>query len=274
MNLLYLKYFCDAVKQGSLSASAKTNFVTQSAISQGIRKLESLLKCELIHHQSNVFRLTKEGQKAFKHAQEVFDAVNFLENSLRDEHEVGGHVEFACTHSFALALLPPHLKKAKQNWPHLHVNFRLAHTDVIKELVKRGNVDFGFVLDNEDFSSFDCHEVYRGEHRLYTSSQTTETIFILSEERQETILLKKAYQKRYREPLPVLMEVSSWEVIANLVEEGLGIGFFPDYVAKRHPRLQEFYLEIDPLPYKVLAIFPSSRRLPKAVEAFLSLFKN
>lgn len=40
LNLTYLKYFFDAVELGSLTASAKANFVTQSAISQGIIKLE------------------------------------------------------------------------------------------------------------------------------------------------------------------------------------------------------------------------------------------
>lgn len=33
----------------------------------------------------------------------------------------------------------------------------------------------------------------------------------------------------------VVLEVGSWEVVANLVEEGLGIGYFPDYVATKKP---------------------------------------
>jgi DNA-binding transcriptional LysR family regulator len=279
LNLVYLQYFCDAVRLGGVSASARKNFVSQSAISQGILKLEKALGKELITHQTNHFRLTKEGQKVFEKSHDVFDCVSLLEEALfEDENTIAGRIDFACTHSFALALLPEQLKKAKEKWPHLHVNFQLAHTDVIKELVKKGSVDFAFVIDNDDFSSFDCREMYRGNHQFYISKKhplPPDPRFLLSEERRETNALKDAYFKLYRKHLPVLMEVSSWEVIASLVEEGFGIGFFPDYVAlKKQNQLEKYELDIDPIPYKFLAIFPKKRRIPRAIEAFINLLST
>jgi DNA-binding transcriptional LysR family regulator len=278
LNLLYLKYFCDAVRQGTISASAKENFVSQSAISQGIAKLEKILGQELITHQNNLFRLTKEGQIVFEKAHEVFDSLSRLEEALVEAPFVAGRMEFACSHSFALALLPQQLQKAKQKWPDLHVNFRLAHTDMIKELVKKGSVDFGFVLDNDDFSSFECREIYSGQHKLYISKKhgmPNPLLYLLSEERKETSLLKNAFLKAYGRNLPVLMEVSSWEVIASLVEKGIGIGFFPDYVALRKAHLlEEFPLNIEPITYKIYAIFPRMRRIPRAIEFFLDLWSE
>ena len=70
------------------------------------------------------------------------------------------------------------------------------------------------------------------------------------------------------------MEVSSWEVIANLTEAGLGIGFFPDYVAsKRKKELVEFKTKCDPIPYKIFAIFAKTKRKNQNVEEFLNLLR-
>lgn len=277
LNLIYLKYFCDAVKLGSISASARENFVSQSAISQGISALEKSLNQELITHQTNRFKATQEGLVVFEKAKQVFNSITDLENTLiQDEGTVTGRIDFACMHSFALALLPQCLQKVRKEFPKLHVNFRLAHTDVIKELIRKGIVDFGIVLDNDDLSSFDCYEIYRGKYRLYVSKKHAKERnlpYILSEERVETNLLKNSFRK-HKHKMEVLMEVSSWEVIANLTEEGLGIGFFPDYVAiKRKKFLEECPIKFDSIPYKIFAIFSKAKKIPNNVEAFLELLK-
>jgi LysR family transcriptional regulator, carnitine catabolism transcriptional activator len=43
INLMHLKFFCDAVTFSSISEAAKRNYVTQSAVSQAIAKLEQIL---------------------------------------------------------------------------------------------------------------------------------------------------------------------------------------------------------------------------------------
>ena len=44
INLIYLKYFCDAVRLKSISQAAKANFVTQSAVSPSNHKTRTLLQ--------------------------------------------------------------------------------------------------------------------------------------------------------------------------------------------------------------------------------------
>lgn len=277
LNLIYLKYFCDAVKFGSISASAKANFVSQSAISQGIAKLEEGLGYDLLTHQPNRFHVTYEGQRLFESSKAIFESIKELEHTLFSKPGVG-HIDFACTHSFALALLPKLLRSAREKWPNLHINFRLGHTDIIKDWLKKGVIDFGIVLDNEDLSAFDCEELYQGAYQLYAaaSNKSNEDLsFILSEERSETSILKRSYEKKYKKPLPVLMEVSSWEIIATLAEEGLGIGFFPDYVALRRQKyLKPYPLKIDPIPYKIYAIFPRKMGRNPNVAPFLRLYSK
>jgi DNA-binding transcriptional LysR family regulator len=273
-NFLYLKYFCDAARLGSISKAAIENHISQSAVSQGIAKLEESLGQELIVHQPNTFRLTSFGERLSQKSRELFSTIRTLEEELIGEEGELKRVAFASMHSLALKILPRVLKKASKLWPQLEVIFRLAHTDGIMDMVKRGQVDFGFVLDNEDLSSFQCREILRGEYGLYaakTAKNINKLPFILSEERKEIIALMKSYKKQFGKEPKVLMEISSWEVIARLVEEGLGIGFFPDYVAQDRAKLKKIDLKLEHIPYRVLAIFPRNIQLTKNLENFLSL---
>jgi len=276
-NFIYLKYFCDAVRLSSISAAALENHVTQSAISQAIAKLEDSIGQKLIVHQPNQFRLTSFGEVLSQKCRELFSHIRMIEEDLIGSVKELRRVSFASMHSLSLKMLPKTLRKATKRWPKLEVLFRLGHTDAIKEMVKKGLVDFGLVLDNDDLSSFSCHEIHQGEYGLYVAKSCKnekELPLIFSEERKEVLDLQQAFKKRFGHPPEVLMEISSWEVIARLAEEGLGIGFFPDYVAQGKPRLRRINWSLPVIPYRVLAIFPRNLKASSNIEYFLDICRT
>lgn len=276
LNLVYLKYFCDAVRCGGASAAARMNFVSQSAVSQGISKLEKSIGVALLSHQPNRFRLTYEGERLFEEAGKIFRSIEATEESLLEEiGESRGQLNFACTHSFALALLPRFLKRYRKLRPHVQVRFQLAHTDVIRDCLAKGMIDFGIVIDNEDFSSFQQDELYGGVYQFFRRRGVDGDLpRITSEERREVLQLKRYYRETHGEDLSVALEVSSWEVIANLVEQGLGAGFIPDYVAAKRATLEPEELDLPPISYRLLAIYPQKVPLSQSARAFLDLFSQ
>ena len=183
-----------------------------------------------------------------------------------------GKFSFACTHSFGLSLLPPHLRKLSKAWSAVEPVLRFGHTGTIIDLVKKGDVDFGIVLDNEDFSAFHTKEIYKGEYRLYKAKKFPEqdmNRFILSEERKEVSLLRQYLSDKGIE-MNSCMEVSSWEVIASLTEQGLGIGFLPDYIVGKRLLIPHTCL-IPLIPYRILAIFSKNRGLSRNAKMFIDL---
>lgn len=271
-NLTNLKYFFDIVKTGSFGESAKHNHVSQSAISQAVVKLEETLQCELFSHQPGRCKVTAKGMELFEAAQEIFQTIQKVEYSITKQD--GGSITFGCTHSFAIGLLPDYLKQANRLLPHLKINFRLGHYCDIKEWMKKGIIDFGILLDNDDLSLFDCKKIYQGNFLLYAAKQHKDISslgFLLdSDERRETNLLKQRYRKKYKQELPILMEISSWEVIAKLTEAGLGIGLFPDYVAKKK-QLKVVFSDLTPIPYAIYVIFKRNRSQNLNVSRFCDL---
>ena len=57
MELLQLKYFCNAAETENLSKTAKKYLVPTSNISQSIKRLEKELGCELFEHSTNKITL-------------------------------------------------------------------------------------------------------------------------------------------------------------------------------------------------------------------------
>lgn len=277
LNFYHLKYFLDAVRLGSISSSAKTNNMSQSAISQAITKLEKELGCLLLSHLPKKFKLTDDGQQLYTIAKELFSKIKEAEEGFFSNQQ--RHIRFGCSHSIATAFFPTLLTQCKKDMPNVRINCRIENGGAIVESVKKGIYDFGILLDIDDLSPFDIEEVYHGAFRLYTSKkykQDYDLPFMLdSEERPETNLLKKAYKRKYGKELPVLIEVSSWEIIADLAEKGLGIAFIPDYVAlNRKGTLKEYQGKIIEVPYRIFAIFSSDNPPNTSVRQFLQLFKT
>ena len=141
LNLVYLKYFYDAVLNESISRSAKLNHVSQSAVSQGISKLERSLGAVLISHQPNCFKVTERGKKLFTSAKDIFKAIQKTEDDISDEEQET--VTFGCTHSFGLTCLPKYIKLARKYLPNVHLNFRLVET-----LLNNNRKHFGYFLQD------------------------------------------------------------------------------------------------------------------------------
>lgn len=272
-NLTFLRYFSSAGQSKSISKAAKENFVSQSAISQAISKLEMALGKQLITHEQNRFQLTTDGLLLLEKCKEIFAIFSEIEDCFNETDGVfKGKLSFACTHSFALSLLPPYLGKLSEVSGAIDPVLRFGHTGTIIDLVKKGDVDFGIVLDNEDFSAFHTKEIHRGEYRLYKAKKFSEQSlnrFILSEERKEVSLLKQHLHDNGIE-MDSCMEVSSWEVIASLTEQGLGIGFLPDYIVGKRALIPHG-CTIPPIPYRILAIFSKNRKLSRNAKMFIDL---
>lgn len=291
ISLTTLKYFCDAVRLGGLSAAAKENFVTQSAVSQGISKLEKSLRMSLLIHHPNKLQLTPQGEMAFHEALKVLQSIKeFHFNLLHDQSILTETLEFACTHSFALAVIPPYVKRFQEEHLNAKVNFCLGESQNIIEQVKNGTVDFGVLpleicqneqcqLYQEDLSRFEKQTIYSGSFQLYASTKIKRSDrknlgFILTpSHNKETELLSESYYKKYGKKLTTILEVSDWELVARLVEEGLGIGYLPDYIGAKHKTLLEpCDFGIEKLEYRISAVFLKGANLRKSSKVFLSYF--
>src|SRR3972149_5552753 len=100
MHIETLKVFCDLVESGSFSLAATRNFVTQSAVSQQIRVLETRYGRKLVERSKGSTRLTPSGEVFYRISKEIVGKERELGDKLEAlSRKVAGVVRVATVYS-------------------------------------------------------------------------------------------------------------------------------------------------------------------------------
>lgn len=267
-----LKYFADLAKLGNFSQAAEKNFITQSAMSQAIKRLEAQIGVELLHHDRGQCRLTSSGKLLLEQIQPLLIQLEATQEFL-DELKGGKQLKLTigCMHSIANALIPGVLSQFQKKVPGAQVDLRIGNGGVILDLVRSGEIDFGLVLDNDDLTPFATLPIREGYFEAFKAPTTTKESFLLSEPSQETNLFKQRYKHHFAKPPEVQMHVASWEVIASLTEAGVGLGYLPDYVTLKFPTLEAIRYPFPSIPYRMVGVFRDASLISDGAKYFLSL---
>ena len=89
MELLQLKYFCDAVESESFSATAKKFNVPPSDISQSVRRLENELGVKLFTRSANRISVNEKGREAYGYFSRALKIVSDGQTALTDDRSSG-----------------------------------------------------------------------------------------------------------------------------------------------------------------------------------------
>ncbi len=140
------KVFCDLAETGSFSKAAELNAVSQSAVSQQIRALETRYEVRLVERGRRNFSLTPEGIAFLAASREILGVYNHLGARLHElRNVVAGQLRIASIYSIGLHELPPRLKVFKQNHPEIEVRVDYRRSSQIYGLVLNGEADLGLV---------------------------------------------------------------------------------------------------------------------------------
>ena len=146
MQIETFKIFCDLADSRSFSKAASANAITQSAVSQQIRALETRFNVTLIERGRRNFSLTVEGKAFLEASKEILGVYDHLGDSLRELHNVvAGELRIAAIYSIGLHELPPYLKIFRKQYPDVEVHVEYHRSAQVYSEVLTGDVDLGFV---------------------------------------------------------------------------------------------------------------------------------
>ena len=280
LSLFSLKCFVDAAMMGSLSEAARRNFVTQSAVSQAITRLEAKLGVSLTTHKKQRFKLTPEGEIVVQQAHQIFSAVKGLQDAL-DRHlgapKMG--LSFVTTHSIGLSLLPEVLGQFRASFPEIEHNLLFGGLTQIKNWLRTGVAEFALTLADPYFKEYDAQPLYTGTFCLYRHKEETRPIEeagVYVEHRKGFMVeaFNEAYRRRFRKPLPISHEMNSWELTARSIEFSKGYGLLPDLVVRNNRFPYLVPVPAPTLPYTLQAIYLKGTSLSSTAKAFLDIVQH
>src|SRR3954471_17246897 len=126
MQLESLKMFCDVVETGSFSRAAQLNHVTQSAVSQQIRALETRYEQRLLSRSARQVTPTTAGERLFRGCKEILSRFSEVEQEIREQSaEVVGTTNVSTIYSVGLHELQNIQRQLLKAHP--KVNMRLSY---------------------------------------------------------------------------------------------------------------------------------------------------
>jgi DNA-binding transcriptional LysR family regulator len=145
MDIQVLKVFCDVVLHRGFSRAARANRLTQSAVSQMVKRLEERLGVHLLNRDRPP-SLTEEGQRFFDGCKPLVDQYFELEASIKQSPDtLTGTVRVAAIYSVGLGDMGKYVEdfQLKHLGARIHVEY--LHPDKVYEKVLDGTADFGLV---------------------------------------------------------------------------------------------------------------------------------
>jgi DNA-binding transcriptional LysR family regulator len=290
MNLTFeqINAFHAVATRGSFSAAAEKIFRTQSAVSIQIGRLEENLGRRLFHRTTKNIELTEAGKVLLGYVEKIYGLLAEAQQELLDlEKMERGRLSISTSDTTACYLLPGILQTYKERYPGIEIVVRNTTSLNTIDMVMHNEVDIGiatlaFLKPGLEviplFSRFDvviCHPEHplAGKKQVSLKELENQVCILLDEYCSSRRILNQACDSA-QVKLSVAMELSSIEVIKNLVMIKSGISIVPEVSIRKEIQAGQLSMvKIRDFPpnrrFKIGAIYKKNRYLSLATRSFL-----
>lgn len=275
------------VRTGSFTAAAEELSLTQSAVSQRIRRLERTLGIEIFdrHGLKHRPRLTKAGTLVLGFA----DRVTLLHDLLRRDIRAEGWqdtqtIRIACIPMAAKYILPALVNAFYTQYPHARVQLLCCSARIINDMVMHGDVHLGF--ESEFLADYRVQSIPVVQDRLLligppgramdlptgSDGAGVDLPFVLTPPQSTVRHLVERWANVLGIRLQVVFESDSFDALTKAVAHGLGYSFVSEYVvahAVAEERVEIVRAPAVPITRNLCVVFSRDQRLSSAAKAFL-----
>lgn len=154
IDMHYLRIFYVSCCTKSFTKAASTLYVSQSAVSIQIKKLESQLGVQLIERTSKKFKLTYAGQELFKMTQGIFEKIDRVEREMqRVVSNEKNKITIGSTHNVAEPLFPDIVSMYKRHKPEIEFDIYVKNKESLLKNFNEGKIDVLLLNSKEPVSS-------------------------------------------------------------------------------------------------------------------------
>ena len=289
-NLELYKAFYTVAKCGSLTKAAEELYISQPAVSQAIKQLETQLGGTLFNRTHKGMELSETGGKQIfplvEQALKLFEQVESKYAELKDT--ATGVVRICASDTVATHFLLPYIKKYHELYPDVNLILQNGTSGETIELLKNKKGDIGFVnlpIDDADVNLLSTvmqlhdtfvasdrfSELFEGTIDLRRLQDYPLLMLELSTSTRQAIVSFAHSQGIHLHPE---IELASLELMAELAKSGIGIACIPKEFVKHEIEsgsLKEIVTS-PALPTRAIGLcLPKNDNLTFAVKEFLKL---
>jgi DNA-binding transcriptional LysR family regulator len=148
INIALLRSFVAVAETGRMTTAARVVNLSQGAVSQQIKRLESLFQVNLFERAADAARLTRDGEKLIAQAHRLI-ALNDDVLEQMQQADFSGEVRLGVPHDIVGKLMPPILRRFSQEHPNVLVTLVSETTRSLKAALSERKVDLTLMTESE-----------------------------------------------------------------------------------------------------------------------------
>lgn len=240
MTLIELKFVLAVAQERNFRRAAEKCFVTQPALSLGIKKLEEELGVTIFERNRNEVTPTEIGQLIIVQANTVLEqAAKIKELAKQGNDPLNGPFKLGMIHSVGPYLLPEMIPPLVATAPHMPLEVEENITATLEQQLKNGVIDAAVVALPFDIAGIETMSLYDEDFNVVVPVHhpwASRTAIDPEELAHEKVLLLNTghcFSNQVTQACPELsrkgevLQGNSLETIRNMVASNLGITVLP-----------------------------------------------
>ncbi len=240
------RVFKEVAETGNISAAAKNLYISQSAVSQSIKQLETALQARLFARSPRGVTLTGEGQMLYQYVRSALGLIATGEDKLSQAQQLLlGTLVIGASDTVTSVFLTSYLDTFHRLHPGIRLKIVSGRSAKVLSLLRSGAVDIAFASSPSDLNldawpCFKTHSVFvAAEHyncdfdHVHTREEIAAFPLILLERKASSRVFLEQEFLRSGVSLTPEIELSSRSLLVSLASIGLGVaGVTQEFVQK------------------------------------------
>ncbi|MBE6971318.1 MAG: LysR family transcriptional regulator [Ruminococcaceae bacterium] len=231
------KVFKEVAEAGNITAAAQALFISQSAVSQSIKQLESELHTRLFARNSRGVTLTGEGRMLYEYVRSAMGLLETGEAKLSQTRELQmGQLTIGASDTVTGQFLLPYLDSFHRQYPAINIQIVSGRSHKVLGMLQSGKVDIAFASTPQESASLELHSCF-ATHSVFVAAANYpcdfEHIYTLQEIADFPLILleRKASSRLYLEKfflhnglhLHPEIELGARSLLVDLARIGFGV---------------------------------------------------
>jgi DNA-binding transcriptional LysR family regulator len=146
INLELYKVFYYVVRAGSVTKASQELYISQPAVSQSIRQLETKIGGQLFIRTPKGITLTPEGEVLYKYIEQGYNMILLAESKFSEAINLdAGEIRIGASDMTLKYFLLPHLEEFHKHYPKVRIKVTNGPSPETVACLKNGLIDFGIV---------------------------------------------------------------------------------------------------------------------------------
>lgn len=285
------KVFKEVAEAGNITAAAQSLYISQSAVSQSIKQLESELQTRLFSRNSRGVTLTGEGKMLYEYVRSAMGLLETGEAKLSQTRELQiGHLTIGASDTVTSQFLLPYLDRFHRRYPAIRIQIVSGRSHKVLGLLQSGKVDIAFASTPAEsgslitFSCFATHSIFVAAadypcdfDHVYSIQEIAQFPLILLERKASSRLYLEKFFLQNGLHLDPEIELGARSLLVDLATIGFGVaGVTEEFVTREleSGRLKKLQTDFEIPPRTVDMCTLQDVPLTAAAAQFVSFVKE